>query len=237
MNYWAQSIKSCVDINNYYANALLEEEFNKHSRLKQLSNSIGLPIYKNYYFILPKDIKLFENFCDEKLKKGWKLSLRLMDSKEEQLLFRNLDVDTKEALIAVEKLSGVNIIKANIRPYKIPSISGTLLVSHSDILLEIVFGPHNWLTKSLPVGTTIYNCRYIFPHLTVKYSTEEPNMRINLYRILKDIVDIVFGLSIRQLAEIDKSVYAEFIWNEEIGYRFYECSFSDVWTDFRISKK
>jgi len=235
MNYWARMIKNKIDANNCYANALLEEEYNKESRLIYLSNTIGLPVYNTFHFILPEEMHKLMSLCNESLNDGWKLSLRLMDSKNEQLLFRNLDVDTKDVLSATERLSSIDVINASIRPYKTPTISGTLLINHSDVLLEIVFGPHNWLTKSPPLGFTIYNCKYCFPHLSVKYSIEDTNLRGTLYRILQDVIMIVFGLSLRQLSEVDNSVYAEFIWLEDLGYKFYECSFSDVWTDVKVN--
>lgn len=233
MNYWAHMIKKNIDENDFYANALLEEEFSKKARLKDLSNTLGLPIYDTFHFILPNENNIFIDLCNKKIKNGWKLSLRLMDLKEEQLLFRNLDINIKEVLSLIERLNKIETIKASIRPYKTPSVSGTLLINQSDVLLEIIFGPHDWLTKSPPMGVTIFRCWYQFPHMSVNYSTNNPQLRLTMYRLLKDVVIIVFNLEIHQLSEIEKSVYAEFIWHESLGYKFYECSFSNVWTDKR----
>ncbi len=230
MNYWARMIKKNVNEDSLFAHALLKEESSKTERLIILANTIGLPIYETFQFILPNDLKDFMNLCEKKIKDGWKLSLRYMDINEEQLLFRHLDIDVNGAVAAIEKLNNTQIVKANISPYKIPSISGTLIIRESDVLLEMVFGPHYWITKLPPKGITIHRCWYYFPKSSIKYSSIDPQIRFTLFRILKDVVEIVFGLRVQQLSEVEKSVYAEFGWQESLGYKFFDCSFSQVWT-------
>ncbi|MBA4318677.1 MAG: hypothetical protein C0412_09770, partial [Flavobacterium sp.] len=43
-------------------------------------------------------------------------------------------------------------------------------------------------------------------------------------------IKIILDMRISQLSEIEISFYAEFIWHDSLGYRFYDCSFSPIWT-------
>lgn len=229
MSAWAQKIKEVYKENNDFVLYLLDEESSKTNRLSNL----GLPIYDVYDFILPDEIESCLAICNEAIKNEWKISLRFSNLCE-QLIFRQLDIDADSIKLAIENVRHLDKFMARVSPYKIPAISGTLWVCQGDVYIELVFGPHKWLTKPPPRREVIFSCSYKFPFISVKYTTNNPKIRNTLFRCLREVVWIVLGLNIRQLSAIQKSVYAEFHWHESLDYRFLECSFSPAWTGENI---
>lgn len=211
------------------ARALLAEEEEKLVRLEALASSIGLPLHENHCFTLPDQSAELLDMCRALSRDGWKLSLRILD-RAGRLLFR--DVDSKPVSLPVQlRLHAQNgAYRARLSPYKEPDASGTVMISAGDTRLEMVYGPHYWLTKAPPEGVSILRCRYEFPFISLKYSTEDPLQRRALFRHLKNIVRMTLGINIRQLPELNSSLYAEYHWRSDQGYKFLECSFSPVWT-------
>jgi len=228
MNCWAHNIKKKIDEHDHYANALLNEEYKKKERLLKLAKEVYLPIYEVRTFTVPDESDIIMDYCRAKIKDGWKLSVRIMDQDEKDLLFRSLD--ETDINLAINKVSGHKAYKATVSPYKNPTISGTITMRSNETLLEMVYGPHYWLTKYAPDENDIIRCSYGFPHLSLKYSTNNPNLRSITYRVFKDMIHILCAMEIHQLSERELSVYAEFVWHESIGYKFFECSYSRIWT-------
>ncbi len=228
MSAWAQKIKEISGQKDDFVLSILNEEASKTKRLSDL----GIPIYDFYDFILPDEREGFLARCNKAIKDEWKISLRLSDL-HGQLIFRQLDIDGDSIKLAIENFRHLGKFKARVSPYKIPDISGTLWVCQGDVYIELVFGPHKWLTKTPPQEEVVYRGSYKFPFKSVKYTTDDPEIRIILLRCLREVAWIVLGLNIRQLSENQKSVYAEFHWHKSLGYRFLECSFSPVWTGER----
>ena len=119
-----------------------------------------------------------------------------------------------------------------VSPYKEPTISGTVLVTTGGARLEVVYGPHYLLTKAAPPGVTILSCWYVCPYVSIKYSTNDEKQRVVLYRNFRDVVHIALGFNIRTLADIRRSAYAEYNWRSDIGYKFFECSYSMAWAAY-----
>ena len=228
MSAWARKIKEVSGQNDDFVLALLSEELSKNKRLSDL----GIPIYDVYDFILPEEIENLLVKCKEAEKDKWKISLRFSDL-HDKLIFRQLDIDIDSIIFAVENFKHLSKFKARVSPYKVPFISGTFWVCHGNVCIESVFGPHKWLTKTPPKKEAIFGCSFKFPFKSVKYTTDDQEIRNILFRCLNDMTKIVLGLNINELSENKKDVYAEFHWHKSLGYRFLECSFSHVWTGER----
>lgn len=214
--------------NEAFLQPLMSEEASKRKRLSEMASSFGLPIYESFRFAIPNETDRCLALCDRKIKEEWKLSVRLSIPSPEKLVFRQLDIDVNGIIQAIEEHKQLGALAVRVDPYKIPVLSGTLLVSKGDAHLEMVFGPHKWLTKSAPSENLVYRCTYRY--LSVKHSTLDLRIRKTLFRCMQDVVRITLGVNIRQLAETQQSVYAEFHWHDYLGYRFLECSFSPIWT-------
>jgi len=229
METWCNQLRETGGRGGAFSRALMEEERRKQTRLATLSASIGLPLYETHTYHLPGDRGRMDRRCAELEKAGWKLSVRLLDTRDGQLLLRDVNVAAK-ALAATVRDPHFERCTALVSPYKDPTTSGTVLVSSGDALLEMVNGPHYWLTKSPPEGVSILRCWYRFPSPSVQYSTDDPAERLQLFQSLRDVVRMTVGVSLRQLSEIRSSLYAEYHWRSDLGYRFLECSYSSVWT-------
>jgi hypothetical protein len=118
----------------------------------------------------------------------------------------------------------------SLTPNKRPEVSGTLLARDGDALMEMVYGPHHWLTKAPPSCVELQRCWFMFPHISVKYSTSETAHRKVLFEHLKTMIRITLGIGLGEFRERFDSVYAEFQWDSKSGYRFFEISYSWVWT-------
>jgi hypothetical protein len=230
MSEWCARLQETGGKGGLFVRAVMAEDERKLARLETLSRSIGLPLYETHSFELPEGIPRVIGLCSTLVKAGWKLSFRLMDTNDRRLLFRDVDADVRTVVAAIGSQPRGQQCIARVSPYKEPTISGTVLVASGDALLEMVYGPHYWLTKVPPEGVAILSCWYRFPHLSVQHSTDDLQERVVLYRSLRNVVRIALGVSLRQLPEVRSSLYAEYHWRRDLGYRFLECSYSSAWT-------
>lgn len=229
MEAWCTRLREKGEGHGLFARALMEEEGRKEARLAALSKSIGLPLHDAYSLEIPKDRVRVIALCRDLKNAGWKISVRLVGARDGRLLFRDVDVSVAKVAGALGRFPRREPCTVRVSPYKEPTVSGTVLVTSGDACLEMVHGPHYWLTKAPPIGVPILRCWYRFPYLSVQHSTEDPEERIVLFRDLKTVVRIALGISIRQLPEMKSSLYAEYHWRSDLGYRFLECSYSWVW--------
>lgn len=229
MEAWCDRLRETGRSGAAFSCALMEQERQKQDRLATLSASIGLPLYETHTYQLPDERGRMVRLCGELEKAGWKLSVRLLDARDGHLLLRDVDVGAK-ALAATVRAPRFQRCTARVSPYKEPTTSGTVLVDSGDALLEMVNGPHYWLTKLPPKGVSIVRCWYRFPSPSVQYSTADPAERLVLLQSLRDVVRMALGVTLRQLSEIQTSLYAEYHWRSDLGYKFLECSYSWVWT-------
>jgi hypothetical protein len=174
--------------------AVLDEDEEKLGRVRSLAATIGLPILDTLVFRLPSDANHLFHAISKQLEGGWNVSFRVMNEDSGALVFRDLDVDVKAVKSELSKLPSGHKFRASISPYKPASISGTLLVRPDDLVLEIVYGPHFWLTKSLPDGVQMFRCCYTAPDVSVRYSTGDAKHRAILHRHLEDITRLALGL-------------------------------------------
>jgi hypothetical protein len=230
MNAWAAALKNLGGRSESFAQAVLKEDESKLKRLAALSVEIGLPILDTFDFVLPAESEELLHLISRLSKADWKLTFRLTRSTDGILVYRDLDITVQAAAAIIATIPQELQYFGRLSPYKPAVISGTVLVSQGNICLELVHGPHFWLTKGTPDGVAILRCSYDFPYLSLRYSLEDPNQRLMLLRHLRDVVRLTLGLSIKQLAETPTSLYAEYLWREDLGYRFLDCSFSRVWT-------
>ena len=235
MSFWAQKIMAMLGENNDFVLALLAEEAAKTHRLTEMSLNIGLPIYESFGFVLPDEIDKLMALCTERAENGWKLNLRFSDMLDKLVLFRQLDISVDAIVQVIKGIEHIGKYKVRVAPYKLPNISGTLWICRGVAILEMAYGPHEWITKFAPPGNQIFGCYYNY--LTVKYTTDVPEIRHVLFRCLRDVVKMVLGYNVSQLSEVQRSVYTEFHWHETLGYRFLECSFSPVWTTDRTTRQ
>ena len=229
MEAWCAQLLGAGERNRLFARALMEEEDRKLTRLATLSKSIGLPVNPTYVFTLPKDTGRVIGLCSDLEQTGWKVSFRLMNG-DGRLVFRDVNAEVPIVAAAMAGLAHSHKCTARVSPYKEPTISGTVLVTSGDARLEMVYGPHYWLTKGAPQGVSILSCWYRFPHVAMRYSTDNATQRTALFAGFRDVVRIALGVSIRALPEMRSSLYAEYHWRSDIGYRFLECSCSWAWT-------
>jgi hypothetical protein len=230
MNVWARKLIKKGGPAKSFGLAVLDEDEEKLGRVRSLAATIGLPILDTLVFRLPSDANHLFHAISKQLEGGWNVSFRVMNEDSGALVFRDLDVDVKAVKSELSKLPSGHKFRASISPYKPASISGTLLVRPDDLVLEIVYGPHFWLTKSLPDGVQMFRCCYTAPDVSVRYSTGDAKHRAILHRHLEDITRLALGLNIRHAREAGRPVYAEYIWREDFGYRFLDCSYASVWT-------
>jgi len=217
-------------VSEIFARSLLKEEEGKLARLTSLSATIGLPVYETFEFLLPTQAEKLLRLVSHLTRDQWKLSCRMMNVVDGRLVFRHLDIDVNIATAAIAEIPQDQRCTASISPYKEPTISGTALVSRGNANLEMVYGPHFWLTKAAPEGIDVLRCWYSFPSVSIRYSTPDPAERLTLFVHLKRVLDITLGLSIKHVRDAESALYAEYHWRADLGYRFLDCSYSRVWT-------
>lgn len=230
MNWWGKRLLGIGGRAALFARTIMSEDERKRARLITLSSSIGLPVYEVQLFEIPRETQKLIKVCGQLERAGWKMSFRLTDPTDGRLVFRHLNVSSRLVAVTVGRLGLADRCSASVSVYKDPTISGTVLIDSGDVWLELVYGPHYWLTKTPPPGITVLRCWYRFPHLSVEYSTTEPEQREVLLDNLNDIVRMSLGMGLRQLPETGRSLYAEYHWREDLGYRFLDCSCSWAWT-------
>jgi len=190
----------------------------------------GVRMHKTYLFTLPREAEGCIAVCRDLEATGWVLTVRIVDVNDGSLVFRTVDSDAGPIATAVARLPLNHLYTATITPNKNATISGTILVRKGDACMEMIYGPHHWLTKSAPEGVTVLRCWYCFPHCSVRYSTDQLDYRLALFQNLRDVVRIALGMSLRQLSHTRSALYVEYQWNQELGYKFFDCSYSEVWT-------
>lgn len=230
ITHWVQSWDNTQPNAHRFLTGILEEERAKALRLQRLSERIGLPIYETQEFILPADEKSYVAACDEITASGfWELALRFSTLGKTDVLFRGLGAN-KTAAIAAAKSQRCKSFIAAVTPYREPERSGTLWMKDGSAVLEVVFGPHFWLTQSRPDHVELLRCEFVFPHKSVRYSMADTQHRRLLYGIFRDVIHIVLDTTLREASVFPRSVYCEFHWHAVLGYRFIECSGASVWT-------
>jgi hypothetical protein len=218
---------------------LTNQESKKWARLRHAAVTLSLPIYEQQTFRLPFETNRLICACRRSSAEGLEISLRLETEASRELIYRDvrLDISTLPSILLKHTQNGIFV--ATISPYIEPAISGTLLVQQSHAYLELVKGPHYWLTKAIPHRNCadLLHCRYTPPLLSVKYSTKDPLARACLYRHFSRTVRLTLGFSLRDLRVEEMSVYAEFHWTKRMGYRFLEWSQSSAWTVGRANQE
>ncbi len=213
-----------------YVSATLKEEVEKPGRLARVLASAGLVPQKQYSFSLPHDFGTLIRKCEELEAAGWRLTIRVVGGQSGRVVYRALDGDTRSIEEGLRSLPRQEMA-ATLTPNKVPALSGTVLIRSGDVVMEVVDGPHHWLTKAPPTGSRIDRCWFAFPHVSTQYSMEDRDRRAVLYQHLRTIIEICLGCDLRGCAAEQRSLYAEFQWHPQLGYRFFEVSFSWVWTD------
>ena len=230
MNWWAKGLIGLKRGRETFVRALVTEEEAKLSRLNWLSAALGLPVYQTFEYTLPLGRKRILERIGCEIAAGWKVSVRVMDLQDARLIYRNLDVDVGSVSAFIDKNPRGGRYSLTVSPYKEPRISGTLLVRNGDACLEMVDGPHFWLTKGMPDSVIVDRCWYGFPGVSVEYSTTDAERRARLCVHLRSVVALTLGVNIRHMPELGGSLYAEYHWREDLGFRFLDCSYSPVWT-------
>ena len=210
---------------------IIEEEKSKVDRLRQLSISIGLPIYRSRIFSLPSDCDDYVQACYEITNSGeWNIALRFMVAPDYRSVFRQLGADLESALAAMDKFKNTEGCIVRVSPYRIPEKCGTLWIQRGRVTLEVAAGPHTWISRTPPEHGILQSCSFTFPFISLKHSTTDSSKRLKIYRMLREVIGIVCGCKLSMLPDIQVSVYAEFHWHQSVGYCFIECSFSEAWT-------
>jgi hypothetical protein len=231
MSNWIERTGSASDGLHTVTTKILAEELSKSKRLNALAEQIGLPIYDVREYKLPQEIEPYRIRCADITRDGtWRIAIRFARPPLYDAFVRVLGADLAEALQAAEAHKTASAFIAQVTPYRTPDQSGTLLVRRGEARLELVFGPHSWISKAPPTQDAIIICNYELPDLSIQYSVDKTDVRQLMYRHLVEVVRMVLGYGISGLRESGLSVYTEFHWHKHIGYRFLECSFSPVWT-------
>ncbi len=230
MTAWVQKLRTVTDAHNRFVVELLAEEAGRPVRLRNLKEEIGLPVYDILVCDLPRQMDSFQRVC-RKITRGekWDLAVRVADRASGSVVIRHLGLKFGEAMKIAREL-GCGRYVATVLPYRTPARSGTLWVNHGAIWLDFIFGPHYALTQALSGPPEVLSCRFAFPQCSVIYSTNNPSIRRVLFETLHDTTQLVFGCRVKEVVEMELSVYAEFHWHVGLGYRFIECSFSKAWT-------
>ncbi|MDA8162243.1 MAG: hypothetical protein M0022_04960 [Desulfobacteraceae bacterium] len=233
MSKWCKGLLKVGGRGEVFAKALLKEDAGKKARLASTLAASGVTLNKEFVFIVPQEKDKLVKISHQMERAGWKLTFRIINPNDRRLVFRALDKDAQAISDAIARLDLSRQWIVSVSPNKDPLFSGTVLMSEGDVYMEMVYGPHNWLTKVSPEGVTIFSCWYCLPHVSVQYSTTDQERRLTLYRCLNDVARIMLGMSLRQISETKKSLYAEFQWHKDLGYRFFDCSFSWAWSGKR----
>jgi len=226
---WTQALR---DRRKYCSliESLLSEEGQKGERLQRFAKDIGLPVYRTYRFLLPREYAAYERTCERISSSGWNLAIRFSSPDTNEAFYRRLDVPVGSAIQSARQSGHPRPFVATLTPYLEPEQSGTLIVKPGAATLEYVLGPHYWITKAPPDGVPLLRCELTFPCPSIRYSTEDPTLRALLFARFRDALRLTVGCGIRSLAEFRGSAYGEFHWRARSGIRFIDYSVSGVWT-------
>lgn len=230
MSRWCTELIRSGDKLGGYARRLLNEEATKAERIAFALAAAGVTTHPQYRFALPEESAALLATCRRLEASGWLLTVRIAERASGVVVFRVVDSDMQTVAAGVGDLSEGTALSATVTPNTLPALSGTLIVRQGNAYLEVVRGPHHWLTKAPPDGVVVEKCWFLCPHHYVSYSTESPSARRMMYRQLKAVVRIGLDMRLKDMAESRSSVYVEFQWSPTGGYRFFEISFSWVWT-------
>ncbi|WP_271591281.1 hypothetical protein [Bradyrhizobium sp. CCBAU 65884] len=233
VNYWASAGEGLdPELDEFFAD-IQREESEKAARLARLSTEIGLPIYPTKTFRLPEEFVSFSDAARKITSSGdWQLAVRLADPRG-RIVYRRLGVAVDAAIRAANNYSFDKPLVAVVTPYRESERSGTLWAKEGEVLLELVLGPHYWISKWAPPTQEVLRCRFSPFWISGQYSTANIRHRKLLHDSAASAVRLIFGYSLGQVMTLGLSVYAEFHCHRTIGYRFIECSVSKGWTACR----
>lgn len=218
-----------------YVRSVSAEETTKPARIAAVLAAAGIAAHPQFSFMLPNEKVALVAKCQELESDGWLLTIRVADTATGMVVYRVLDSDVRSIESGLRHLKGRRELLATVTPNTMPTVSGTVLARRGDITLEMVYGPHHWVTKAPPTGIELKWCSFSFPHLSVVYSTDDPADRGRLYRHLRAVIRIGLGMNLVDCARSGSSLYAEFQWDGRSGYKFFDISFDQVWTGTRGS--
>jgi len=230
MNRWCSELLKTKQTMKEYVERVSKEEAGKAARMAMVLARAGIKPHAQYTFSLPDEISRLTETCERIETEGWLLTVRVVGLKTGAMLYRVLDSDAKTVTTALRRLGRDEAMLATVVPNRLPTVSGTLRAHDGDAFMEMVYGPHHWLTKAPPVGIRPERCWFVFPHVTVEYCTPETDHREMLYRHLRTVIRIGLGMRLGEFAETRSSMYAEFQWDSRSGYKFFDISYAWVWT-------
>ena len=231
MAEWVQRLRSLSSGHEEFAKELLREEQGKVERLARMANDTGLPIYESFRFCLPSQREAFERVCRRITSTpAWRLAVRISRSRTSDVLFRSLGVSANQAMAMIKELPKDDTCTAIVSAYKLPERSGSLRIVNGQAEMDFVFGPHTVISKGGPAGIELFHCCNDPFTRSVKYSTRDERIRAILFTTFRDAIRLVLGCSLKEATDWERTVYAEFHWHKDVGYRFIECTYSDVWT-------
>jgi hypothetical protein len=219
-----------------YVRSVSEEEATKPARIAAALAAAGIAAHPQFSFTLPDEKIALIAKCHHLETDGWLLTVRVADAGTGMVVYRVLDSDARSIERGLLRhLKAGRELRATVTPNRMPTVSGTVLARDGDVTLEMVYGPHHWVTKAPPTGTELKWCSFSFPHLSVVHSTGDPADREMLYRHLRTVIRIALGMNLVECAKGGTSLYAEFQWDARSGYKFFDISFDQVWTGTRNS--
>src|ERR1035437_1425877 len=230
MNCWCSELLKTKRVMTEYARCMWKEEAEKSARMARVLAAAGLTPHPQYSFSLPTEAARLIETCQRIEMEGRLLTVRVVGVKTGAVLYRVLDSKSKTVEAGLARVGQAEPMLATVTPNRPPTVSGTLLARDGDAFMEMVYGPHHWLTKAPPVGVELESCWFVFPPLSVRYSTLATAHREMLYRHLMTVIRIGLDMCLGEFAEARGSLYAEFQWDCRSGYKFFDISYESVWT-------
>lgn len=119
----------------------------------------------------------------------------------------------------------------SLTPYREPDVSGTLWKRDDQLIVELVAGPHFWISKRTLQGVPVVIARAspVSPFLLLDPAGPAAD-ELRLRRIALQAIRHVFGRGLAAVLDFESKAYAEFHWFKAGGMRFIECSFAQGWT-------
>lgn len=227
MNRWQALSEKHAQPAALFFSELQKEEEEKASRLAGLARTIGLPIYP-HELVPAGDAVRLRTLAQELMGSGaWNLAIKITDPSGEAI-YRRLGIGPDEAATAASMCPPHSLV--SLMPYRDPDISGIIWKRPEQLLVEMVEGPHFWITKWAPPGVTVLLGRAspISPFL--EFSPEPSDaQREDFARVTSTALRHLFGRGLQAVLALDSKAYAEFHWFRRTGMRFIDCSFSDAW--------
>lgn len=229
MGRWASEAAGLTGKTSAFFAALLREEAGKTARLRQLGQSIGLPIYDQEEFRLPEDREACVAAMERVTSGGkWSLAMKISDP-EGRVVFRRLGLTERAGTEALASAGDGSTI--HLTPYRDPDLSGTLWKRNGELLVEFSRGPHYWLTKWAPSDGCVIRGSVSATNQRLRLTGCADAERSLFARLTQAACRAVFGLDCRAALDQPNDAYAEFHWFRLEGLRFIECSFSSAWNN------